>query len=158
MVLARAHSLLTQSWHGVALGDIVAETVLPFEGNTEINRIYVEGPEVVVRANAAVSLSMIQHELLTNAVKYGALSRAGGKVAISWSLVEAASSGNSAKVEFTWTESGGPRVEKPKGRGFGTRLFEASADQLDAELSLDFAPQGFRCRMVLPITPVETAH
>jgi hypothetical protein len=88
------------------------------------------------------------------------LSRAAGKVSIKWAIDELVC-GNSAKLNMSWTERGGPRVDQPASRGFGTRLIETGADQLDAEVSLDFAPEGFRCRMVFPVAeekPHQPAH
>jgi PAS domain S-box-containing protein len=159
MVLARVHNLLArQSWQGVALGDIATEAAAPFESKDENKRINVAGPKVVIKANAAFTVSMMLHELFTNAAKYGALSDDRGNVAITWSLDGLESGAGPPKIDIEWAESGGPPVSKPVRRGFGTRLIEASAKQLDAALSLDYAPQGFCLRIVLPMTSIENLH
>jgi two-component sensor histidine kinase len=152
MALSRAHDLLTRrSWQGVILGDVVAEAALPFDDKSEVHRVEVSGPDVLIEANAAVTLSMMMHELFTNAVKYGALSNVGGKVSLTWSYKSDGDAADRAMIDLMWTESCGPRINKPQRRGFGTRLIEASADQLGAKLLVDYAAEGLRCRIALPI-------
>src|SRR6202012_5686883 len=84
--MARAHDLLTQaSWGGALLGDVIERTreILSEDG---IGRIEAKGPAIRLGPNAAVTLNMAFHELATNAVKYGALSTAEGRVGVDWSL------------------------------------------------------------------------
>ena len=88
----------------------------------------------------AVVLSMILHEIATNAAKYGALSNDTGTVALDWEIIEES---DGRKLRLIWTEAGGPHVTAPVQRGFGSRLIERSArDQLGGEATVDFLPRG----------------
>jgi two-component sensor histidine kinase len=88
----------------------------------------------------AVVLSMILHEIATNAAKYGALSNDSGTVSLDWEILE---DDAGPKLRLIWTEAGGPPVSAPVQRGFGSRLIERSArDQLGGEATVDFLPRG----------------
>ncbi len=87
---------------------------------------------------------MALHELATNAVKYGALSNADGRVHASWSIEPASGQSN---VHLTWQESGGPEVKAPARKGFGSRLIESTSP----DTTLEFAPNGVRCVLRLPL-------
>jgi two-component sensor histidine kinase len=88
----------------------------------------------------AVVLSMIVHEIATNAAKYGALSNDSGHVTLDWEVLE---NDGTRKLRLIWTETGGPPVVAPVQRGFGSRLIERSArDQLGGEATVDFLPRG----------------
>ena len=101
------------------------------------------GPMVPLSPRLAVVLSMIVHEIATNAAKYGALSNDNGTVTLDWEII-AQSDGR--KLRMIWTESGGPHVSAPVQRGFGSRLIERSArDQLGGEATVDFLPRGVVC-------------
>jgi two-component sensor histidine kinase len=98
------------------------------------------GPDVPLVPRLAVVLSMIVHEIATNAAKYGALSNDTGKVALDWEVI---TENAQRKLRLVWTESGGPLVTAPVQRGFGSRLIERSArDQLGGEATVDFLPRG----------------
>jgi two-component sensor histidine kinase len=145
--LARAHSLLTEdSWRGASLKDIVMTALSAFvdEGRT----IDIGGDAVMVPAGATVTLSLMLHELATNAAKYGALSVAEGRLSVRWIAAE---TGASVVVDLRWREDGGPPVSPPTRRSFGSRLLASSAKQLGAELELDYAPPGLRCRLRFPV-------
>jgi len=87
-----------------------------------------------------VVLSMIVHEIATNAAKYGALSNESGAVVLDWEIVEDSAG---RQLRLIWTEAGGPPVVEPVQRGFGSRLIERSArDQLGGEATVDFLPRG----------------
>jgi two-component sensor histidine kinase len=103
-------------------------------------RIRMFGPVVPLPPRLAVVLSMILHEIATNAAKYGALSNDSGHVALDWEVIE---EGGVRKLRLIWTETGGPPVVAPVQRGFGSRLIERSArDQLGGEATVDFLPRG----------------
>jgi two-component sensor histidine kinase len=90
-----------------------------------------------------VVLSMIVHEIATNAAKYGALSNDSGTVTLDWEVVDEAAG---RTLRLIWTETGGPPVTEPVQRGFGSRLIERSArDQLGGEATVDFLPRGVVC-------------
>jgi PAS domain S-box-containing protein len=152
---ARAHSLLTKElWQGVALHDVVATALAPFDAEGRPEAIGIDGPPVLIRPNAAVTLCLVLHELATNAAKHGALSAPGGKVAVTWRrsgmLPE-----HSSYVELVWAERGGPQVKPPAKQGFGSRLIAASADQLGGDAQICYEPAGATTRLRFPLPSSE---
>jgi PAS domain S-box-containing protein len=148
--LARAHSLLTKElWQGASLRDIVATALAPFgaEGREAIS---IAGPAVLIRPNAAVTLSLVLHELATNAAKHGALGAPRGKVGATWTRT-GPQPGQPAWVELVWSERGGPSVKTPEKQGFGSRLIAASADQLGGEVSTRHDAAGTETRFRFPL-------
>ncbi len=140
--LAAAHSLLTDAHWGSTL---VAETIRRSAEATAgeaITRFTLNGPDVALAPQMAVSLAMIVHELCTNALKYGALSNDEGRVAITWSISDDAD----REFSLTWQEREGPSVTPAMANGFGTRLIRRglSADG-SGEVQMDFAPAGLTC-------------
>jgi two-component sensor histidine kinase len=138
--LAEAHNLLSQEkWQGSELGDVIARVLQPYRLNNP-ERVRMFGPKVPLSPRLAVVLSMIVHEIATNAAKYGALSNDSGTVALDWEVAE---ENTGRKLRLIWTEAGGPHVTAPVQRGFGSRLIERSArDQLGGEATVDFLPHG----------------
>jgi PAS domain S-box-containing protein len=148
--LARSHDVLTQeNWEAAGLRDIVQRAIEPFmEKHGTGERFTIEGEDVRLSPQAALSLGMGLHELATNAAKYGALSMPQGKVSIRW-LTD--SDGEEGVVKLVWQEIDGPPVSPPKKKGFGSRLIEqALAYELDGKVTLDFAPGGVRLEVTLP--------
>jgi two-component sensor histidine kinase len=88
------------------------------------------------------------HELATNASKYGALSSPGGQLFVDWKTLPMKGENH---VELRWTERGGPPVDQPSRKGFGMRLLELSAAQLDGSIHLDFSREGLVCTIRFPI-------
>lgn len=108
------------------------------------------GPSVTLAAPQVLPLSLIVHELCTNALKYGALSAEGGKVIVDWSVVNGAGGGETLRIE--WREENGPPVAPPQRAGFGSQLIEFSAKhELDGTAELHFEPEGFRASFSVPI-------
>jgi|LNFM01.1.fsa_nt_gb two-component sensor histidine kinase len=115
--LGAAHdALLAANWTQADLRTI-ADTVLETVGFAD--RCTLEGPPVALGPRAAVSFSLIVHELLTNAFKYGALSNDEGEISLTWSI---ATDDAEDLLVVRWQESGGPPVTTPARRGFGSRL------------------------------------
>ncbi len=97
----------------------------------------------------ALALAMALQELATNAVKYGALSNLTGQVRIAWKVEQ--NDGQSC-LHLEWAEKGGPPVQVPKRRGFGTRLIERSlAHDLGGTAQISFEPTGLRCTVHAPL-------
>jgi two-component sensor histidine kinase len=138
--LAEAHNLLSkEKWQSSDLHDVVGRVLQPYRLNNP-ERIKMFGPKVPLSPRLAVVLSMIVHEIATNAAKYGALSNDTGTVALNWETI---SENGRPKLRLVWAESGGPHVVAPVQRGFGSRLIERSArDQLGGEATVDFLPRG----------------
>jgi two-component sensor histidine kinase len=137
--LAEAHNLLSrEKWQGSELSEVIARVLQPYVLNNP-ERVKMFGPSVPLSPRMAVVLSMIVHEIATNAAKYGALSNESGTVALNWELLDEMPQ----KLRMIWTEAGGPPVMAPVQRGFGSRLIERSArDQLGGEATVDFLPRG----------------
>lgn len=134
--LAGAHDVLTnRGWEEARLADIVAAAIAPFDlGPTK--RFHVGGDEVVVSSRAATAIALAMHELSTNAVKYGALSNDVGSITVNWQIV-------ADELELVWTESGGPTVETPTRKGFGSRMIErALASSIQGTAEIDYRPNG----------------
>ncbi|HYG27323.1 MAG TPA: HWE histidine kinase domain-containing protein, partial [Caulobacteraceae bacterium] len=137
MALSRVHDVLTrENWEGADLRDVVAQAIAPYAGAP--GRFEVSGPSVRLTPKQALAISMGLQELATNAVKYGALSRGEGQVRLRWSVRR-----QPKALAFSWSESGGPRVEPPSRRGFGSRLLERGLGrELSAEVTLAYEPTG----------------
>jgi two-component sensor histidine kinase len=149
--LALAHDVLTErSWQPAELDATVRGTLSAALGEA-MDRVSAAGPKVLLTPQTSVSMALALHELATNAVKYGALSRGEGGIDLTWYIED---DGGRERLVLKWTESGGPRVAPPERRGFGMRLIERTflADQ--GVSLLDFDPAGLRCRisLVLPKT------
>ncbi|GAA0269708.1 CHASE domain-containing protein [Alteraurantiacibacter aestuarii] len=151
--LSATHDLLTKSdWGTTPIGDVVQAELRPYAQDKD-HVVEATGPEIELAPNDALSLGLAMHELATNAAKYGALSRAGGKVTITWEMA------GEALVRVEWVESGGPAVPQQRGRGFGTDLIERIvAHELRNPVELIFDPAGVRCTMMIPVRqPTEFA-
>jgi two-component sensor histidine kinase len=142
--MSRAHRLLTRShWHGASLRQIASEELSAYAGD----RIEITGPDIVLQPDVAVGITLLIHELATNAVKHGAFSAERGTVALDWRVDQP-----DGKLVLTWSESGGPPVQPPAKRGFGSVLIEkALAHEFEAEVRLVFASDGVRCHVALPL-------
>lgn len=142
--IARCHTRLTESrWLNVPLRNLLNDELRPYEADGW-DRVCCEGPDVSVAAAAVQPLSMILHELVTNAVKYGALSTPRGGIRIVWDLTPDGS------LHLRWRESGGPAVSKPTRRGVGSTVMIGSARQLAATLEFQWEPGGLASDLALP--------
>lgn len=146
--LAAAHDLLTeQAWHSASLHKIIRSALVGC--GADEGRIELSGSKLVIPPKSAVSLSMALHELCTNAIKYGALSAPGGRIAVDWSVT---SPQDEPRLELQWIESGGPRVEAPTRRGFGLRMLEQGlARELNGSGAIEFREDGVVCRIDAPL-------
>lgn len=145
--LARTNEILLRgSWAGAGLRELLSAELDVFELG---DRLILDGPPVDLPAAQAVPLSMMMHELTTNAAKYGALSVADGTLTVLWRIEEA---GLVRLLRLTWTEREGPPVTPPSWKGFGTRLIQdALARELNAEIGLDYQPEGLVASLDVPL-------
>jgi two-component system, chemotaxis family, CheB/CheR fusion protein len=148
--LARAHSLLLDAkWRGADLKELVERALEAYRVDHP-DTIEISGGTVRLTAHQGLGLSLILHELGTNAVKYGALSHAEGRVHVSWQLEDGE---NGRRVRLRWEEQGGTEVEPPERKGFGTRLIErASTHELDGQVELNYGPEGLCSELVFPLS------
>ena len=149
IALARSHDVLIRSgWEDAPLRDVIEGALAAYEG--EPGRITVEGLPVLLGANLVVTVSLAFHELATNAVKHGALSVPDGSVNVAWTIDPAKRSAR--QIRIVWRERGGPPVERPERRGFGSQLLEQGIrSQAGGTVRLDFQPEGLECRICLPL-------
>ncbi|WP_119271669.1 sensor histidine kinase [Taklimakanibacter deserti] len=135
--LANAQDLVTlENWRRASLDRVVERALQPFR-ETYGTRIATDCPGVWMSAERALVLSLVLHELATNAVKYGALSNDAGTLRIEWLPDE----GDVKSGSLRWMEAGGPPVQAPARKGFGSRLVERALGG-DGEISFEFRPMG----------------
>jgi PAS domain S-box-containing protein len=146
--MGSTHELLShRRWLGIPLMQLVERELAPYttDSNMEIG-----GPEVTLSAEAAQTMAMVLHELVTNAAKYGALSVASGRVTIRWRLP--LNGGASSRLVFTWRETGGPLVVPPRKSGYGMDVVrELVPYELGGTIDHVLAPEGARCQIEIPL-------
>mgnify|MGYP002780371301 CR=1 FL=1 len=139
--IARAQtSLANRQWEDGCLRDVVADELAAMCPKDQTR---FEGPPVSLAPTQVQPLSMLIHELATNASKYGACSRLEGRVAVVWTY-------NGGHVHLTWCETGGPTVLQPSREGFGTRLMSGLAEQLKAEIARSWDRNGLTVELRFP--------
>jgi two-component sensor histidine kinase len=147
--LAEAHSLVFQAnWGETDLRQVVERAIAPFV-RSEDGRLSVTGGIVKLPPKFALTLTLMMHELATNASKYGALKGSAGRVDVAWALQP----GPPALVHLRWVESGGPPVRPPTRKGFGHSLIERGARyELDGEAELSFPEDGMTAELTFPVS------
>ncbi len=142
--MAAAHDLLvSQSWHGADLGELirasVAQTIAP-----TAEQVHMRGPALMLSPDTAQNLALAFHELATNASKYGSLAADSGELEVTWRREDGG-------VNIHWEERGGPLVVPPTRQGFGRVLLERLVGTtLNGSVTLDFRPEGLVCVIVFP--------
>jgi two-component sensor histidine kinase len=126
---------------GARITDILSTELRPYD----VERISIEGPEILLSPKLALTMALLFHELITNAAKYGALSRSVGKISIRWSHSD-------PWLKLEWRESEGPQVTVPNHRGFGTRLFLRALEQFGGKVEATFASTGLICKLSVPLS------
>ena len=147
--LAKAYDLLTMSnWESASLRDIVRKAMSPYPTDS----VQINGEQVFVNARAVLSLSLLLHELGTNAAKYGALSAEGGQVVLRWSIAEKTGA-DGPVVRLQWEERGGPPVTVPSRHGFGSRLIKVvTTSELGGQVVSHYARTGLVCDVEMPLS------
>ena len=141
--MSRVHSQLSSNeWKGTQLRDIVRDQMNL--GPVDEAQISASGPPVYLNAANVPNMAMILHELGTNSLKYGALSKPEGKVTIAWAV-------DGQGLEMRWTENGGPAVAATIRRGFGTKLIESSAAGAGGEAKMLIGADGVCWTIALPL-------
>jgi light-regulated signal transduction histidine kinase (bacteriophytochrome)/CheY-like chemotaxis protein len=149
--LARAHDQITSlNWAPAALRSLVESEAGAYLG-ARAGRIRLGGPDIALDPKAFATLALVVHEMMTNSAKYGALADSTGQVEVDWSIDQ-----NSSLV-IEWKESGGPPVQPPSRRGFGTTIIERSIPfDLNGDAELRFDLLGVQARFVIPANYVQT--
>lgn len=149
LALSSAHDVLTrESWEGAGLRDVVEQAIAPHRSEFD-GRFVLDGPEVRLTPKSALAMAMGLHELCTNAAKYGALSSPNGSISITWAVAEGDSA---AQLCLHWQERGGPIVQEPRRKGFGSLLIEKLlASDVDGKVLLSYHPEGVHCAIIAPV-------
>ena len=146
--LSSAHEiLLRQSWSAAPLRAVVQAILAGFEVG---DRFGIEGPDLRLGPRSTLSISLLLHELATNAFKYGSLSVEGGRVDVSWRLVD----GDEPAVVLSWRETGGPAAQEPVRKGFGSRLIRMGLVGTGGS-ELRYVPSGFEAEFTAPLAQVQ---
>lgn len=145
--LVASHELAFGGQGEIGLRSLVEQTLKPYA--SEGKAVIEPGPAVGLARIQIVPISLILHELATNAMKYGALSAPEGHVRVQWHV-----SRNSApQLRLCWQEHDGPPVKPPATTGFGTRLIEfVTSRELGGRVELDYLPSGLTVEITLPIS------
>jgi light-regulated signal transduction histidine kinase (bacteriophytochrome)/CheY-like chemotaxis protein len=147
--LAVAHDQVVRGDGGGLIEDLLRAELRPY--GEHAGAVTLDGPPVWADTSAFSVLALVFHELVTNAAKYGALSRPEGRLSVTWSLD---GEGNCALV---WLERGGPTVRPPSRRGFGSTLIGRSIPHdLGGAAQLDYEPEGLRATFAIPAAKLST--
>jgi light-regulated signal transduction histidine kinase (bacteriophytochrome)/CheY-like chemotaxis protein len=143
--LARAHDQITNlNWAPVALRTLLESEAGAYLG-ARADRVKIGGPDVALDPKAFATLALVVHEMMTNSAKYGALADSTGQVEVVWRVDP------NSSLEIEWKESGGPPVQPPSRRGFGTTIIERSVPfDLKGEAEIRFDLLGVQARFVIP--------
>ncbi|WP_159952416.1 HWE histidine kinase domain-containing protein [Rhizobium sp. 18065] len=132
--------LMTDDRSAAEIAKVVERALLPVCGGVE-RGISISGPKCLLEPEAVGALSMVVHELATNALKYGALNHPNGRVRIEWEERD-------GRIDFFWQELDGPAVVPPSGKGFGSTLISSAFPMtMEPETKSDFAPDGLKFRL-----------
>ncbi|MBP1848702.1 light-regulated signal transduction histidine kinase (bacteriophytochrome) [Rhizobium halophytocola] len=141
--LSLAHDQVIRGSGGGEVKGLLEAELSPYK--SENNKITILGPGIQLDGRAYAVAALVFHEMCTNAAKYGSLSRPGGSLEVSWSVRP------EGEIEIIWQEMGGPPVDRPSRRGFGTALIERSIPfDLGGSSKVDFDPGGLRATMTIP--------
>jgi two-component sensor histidine kinase len=139
--------LLQTGWTAAGLRDLIGRALI--EGD---RRVSLEGPDVMLGSDAAMALTLVFHELESNAIKYGALASPEGRVAIGWTL-EAGPAGETLRLE--WAEHDGPPCVPPSRKGFGSRMMaKLVGGRLRGSAETEYRPDGLRWRLTAPLAAI----
>jgi two-component sensor histidine kinase len=150
LALGRAHDLLMQvNWANASLTHTFSSATEPYDSQG-LRRFHFNGPDLRITSGAVIALAMTFNELCTNTTKFGALSVPSGHVEIGWTVDEI-----EQRLHLVWTERGGPAVEPPTRRSFGTRMLESLGQQLKGRVQLAYEPDGFIYSLDVPLSSVK---
>ena len=149
-IAQRLHALLRS--HEVTQGDgtrpeidlreLIETALAPYR--LDEARARIEGAPVMLRSHLAVPLGLVLHELVTNAVKYGALADGEGTLTVGWQR-------DGDHLRLVWREDGAPLAAKPASEGFGTMLIASSARQIGGTIERSFHATGVEVAMDFPV-------
>ena len=146
-IIGRFHSvrhanelLLGKKSESVTINTLLRQEFSPYGDG----RLIPSGPEFEIEPEDARHLILLFHELVTNAAKYGSLSRPNGQVFVNWEW-------NGIAAALRWKERGGPAIATPKAMGFGTQLIRTCVQALSGTIDKRFETDGLDCSLVLTL-------
>lgn len=148
--LAEVHSAVFRAGgETVQLSDIVATTFAPYATNNGADRMSADGPPLTISRDAGTALALCIHELVTNALKYGALSAPGGRISLRWRVAGR----KTPQFKLDWLETGGPPVRPPSRMGYGTRYLRAALKGLlGSEPAIEYSVTGVHLGVSGPLS------
>ncbi len=148
--LATSHSLLSDhEWEDIDLVSLIQTQVKPFASHYA-EQVTIEGRPIAINADAAIALGLVVHELATNAMQHGALSRREGHVAISFDIATPPS--GQPMLTILWKETGGPRLNEERRRGFGSILIEHSLNKIiGSDVNISHQKSGVTAKISMPL-------
>ncbi|MCF7750106.1 PAS domain-containing protein [Bacillus subtilis subsp. subtilis] len=148
LALSSAHDVLTrENWRSADIADLAHAVAA--QGRCDARQFRVQGEACRIDPRRAVALAMALHELRVNAARHGALTTPQGTVQIVWHRCRHA---DGEVVELLWRERGGPQVQPPAQRGFGSRLLERGLKHdVGGSVDLAFEPEGVSFRVSIPL-------
>ncbi|RMP15259.1 Chemotaxis protein methyltransferase CheR [Pseudomonas viridiflava] len=149
VMMHRAHSLALSTCE-IEMAALLQEMLAPYQKDCAIS---FSGPDVLLTQKAASALALVIHELCTNATKYGSLSREAGELNVQWGIVAQGSDDLEPVFRLVWAESGGPQVDQPSRKGYGTAMIKGSlGNAFDGSATFFYEPVGLRCEISAPFT------
>jgi two-component sensor histidine kinase len=144
--LVQAHALTSAEEGDGDLHGLVSSSLQPYAADPTMITV-APGPAVTLALGQVLPLALVLHELATNAIKYGALSAPQGRLEVDWEVDP-----DGRRLRLHWRELGGPSVEPPTHRGFGSRLIDfAATRELGGTAELTFAPNGLTATIEIPL-------
>ena len=139
--------LLLTAWTAAPLREVIAGAMIHSD-----ERVTLDGPDLALGPDAAMALSLVFHELESNAIKYGALSVPAGLVTIAWSLNREETA---PRLRIEWREEGGPLCRPPSRHGFGSRMIsKVVGARFSGRSETEYPPEGLCWRLEAPISAI----
>jgi two-component sensor histidine kinase len=147
---AAQDELVEQNWTSAKLDLVVPKALGSF---CDVDRFEISGPSVELGPRSTLSVSLLLHELVTNAMKHGALSAEAGKVRVHWEIT---SFGSETELLLEWVETGGPVAQPPTRKGFGSKLIAMGLVGTGG-VDLRYLPSGFIAAFKAPLSQVQAS-
>ncbi len=147
-------AIAAADWEGADLVDILETELAPYRNNDGSN-VSLDGASVILEPATAQSLTLIIHELSTNAAKYGCLSAASGQLDVNWTV--SPNEGPNRLLKLSWSEKGGPPVAPPERKGFGTTVIGVfGQERAGSKVDFSWMPEGLCVTLLVPLLPAKT--
>ena len=145
--MAASHDILVrEGWYGASLNELVRSQLAAYVADE--SHVSIDGPDLVLKPEAAQNLGLALHELAVNAGKHGALLVPEGRVSVRW---QRQSDGDKELIAFNWQERNGPKVKMRRKQGFGSIVIERNLERaLGAQVTMDFDVDGLRTHILIP--------